>query len=321
MADERIYAVGVDLGGTAIKAGLISKDGKIIKKTSVDTLADKGPDIVIDQIKKGIQFVIEDVSNNQIMGIGVGFPGVVSVEKGTVENPPNLPGWEKVALGEILQNKFNINVTVENDAKAAAVGELIFGAGRGLTNFVMVTLGTGVGGGIIINKKLYRGEIGAAGEIGHTTINYNGQKCNCGSFGCLETYVGNNYLVNHVKDELKNHKDSLIFELIKGDLDSLTPKTISTASEKGDDYAASVIIDTGRYLGYGLASVLNILDISKIIIGGGVSGFGKILFQSTQDTIKERALKSLAAKVQVLPAELKNDAGILGASALVFHRA
>lgn len=319
MSKVKNYAIGVDLGGTAIKVGLVSRDGKIIKKVVVDTLANQGPKIVIEQIKKGIHLVRDNGFINDIAGIGIGFPGIVSIEKGTVENPPNLPGWKKVALGEILEKEFQQSTIVENDANAAAVGEFIFGAGKYFSDFIMVTLGTGVGGGIIINNELYRGEIGAAGEFGHITIDYKGYKCNCGSYGCVESYVGNYYLINHVKKEIKRHKESLIYNLINGDLELLTPKIISLASADGDEFARTIIINTGKYLGFALASVVNILDVSKIIIGGGLSGFGKILFSSVQESIKERALKSIAERIKVYPAKLKNDAGVQGASALVFY--
>jgi len=312
------FAIGVDLGGTSIKVGVVSKEGKIEKKISIDTLAEGGPDIVIHQIKKGIDQVI-DKYLKQIVGIGIGSPGVVA-KKGIVEHPPNLPGWEKVPLGKIIEKEYKIDTFVENDANAAAVGELIFGAGRGIDNFIMVTLGTGVGSGLIINGKLYRGETGAAGELGHITIDYKGPKCNCGNIGCVETYVGNNYMVERVAAELGNHAESKIFELLDNNLGQLSPKIICDAANGGDPYAKSVVIETGKYLGYGLASVVNLLDISKIIVGGGVAGFGKLLFDSIQETIKERTLKSLKDRIEVLPAKLKNEAGILGASALVFYQ-
>ncbi len=313
------FAIGVDLGGTSIKVGVVSKEGKIEKKISVDTLADGGPDIVIHQIKKGIDLVL-DKYIKQVVGIGIGSPGVVAAKKGMVEHPPNLPGWEKVPLGKIIEKAYKIDTFVENDANAAAVGELIFGAGKDLENFIMVTLGTGVGSGIIINGKLYRGETGAAGELGHITIDYKGPQCNCGNIGCVETYVGNNYMVERVSVELGNHPESKIFELLDNNLGQLSPKIICDAANSGDQYAKSVVVETGRYLGFGLASVVNLLDISKIIIGGGVAGFGKMLFDSIQDTIKERTLKSLKDRIEVLPAKLKNEAGILGASALVFYQ-
>lgn len=320
MKKMKKYAVGVDLGGTSIKIGIVSKEGKIIAKTAVETLADMGPKTVVNQIKKGINSLLPGYKK-EIEGIGIGSPGIVSIEKGTVENPPNLNNWKKVQLGDLIESEFKIKVIVENDANAAAIGELIFGAGRKLNDFIMVTLGTGVGGGIIIDRKIYRGEIGAAGELGHTTIDYNGPQCNCGAKGCVETFVGNSYLVDRVVKEIQGKKDSKIFELLNNNLDYLTPKIISDAAQSGDEFAKGVIVDTGRFLGYGLASSVNILDISKIVIGGGVAGFGKLLFDSIENTVKERTLKSLQSRVKILPAKLRNEAGILGASSLVFYKA
>ncbi|MGE5402200.1 MAG: ROK family protein [Ignavibacteriales bacterium] len=320
MAKSKKYVIGVDLGGTSIKVGVVSKEGKLVKKVFVDTLASQGPKVVVNQIKKGIDLVIGDYKK-EVGGIGIGSPGVVSMKKGTVENPPNLPGWTKVPLGKLIEKEFNIRTVVENDANAAAVGELIFGAGKNFSDFVMVTLGTGVGGGIIIDGKLYRGEKGAAGELGHMTIDYNGPKCNCGSYGCIETYVGNNYLVERVNKELQSGKATKIYDLLDNNLNNLTPKVVFDAAQLGDEFAKSVIVETGSYLGYALTSVINLLDIDKILIGGGVAGFGVLLFDSIRDTIRQRVLKPLAPRIKVLPAKLKNEAGIKGASALVFYQA
>ena len=318
MPKSEKFAIGVDLGGTNIKIGIVTEKGKIVKKTSKETKAEDGPKAVISQIKKGIEEILVK-NKRKIQGIGIGAPGTVTPKKGTVENPPNLPGWEKVSLGKLIQKKFNINVFVENDANAAAIGEMIFGAGKKLDSFVMITLGTGVGGGIIAKRKLFRGSYGAAGEIGHTSIDFNGPKCNCGSYGCIETYVGNNYLVNRVKKELPNKQDSKIHELINSDLEALTPKIIDDAANQGDEFAQEVIKELGKYLGVALASASNLLDISTFIIGGGVAGFGEPLFVSMLENTKERVLTPLKSRVKILPAKLKNDAGIKGASALVFH--
>jgi len=319
MAKKEKYAVGVDLGGTYIKLGIVTEAGRIIKKLSIDTRAAEGPEKIISQIKKGIKEIISG-NKHKLQGIGIGSPGVVTVKKGTVENPPNFPGWTKVNLGKIIEKEFKIKVHVENDANAAAIGEMIFGAGKILNSFVMVTLGTGVGGGIIQNRKLYRGEFGAAGELGHITIDYKGDRCNCGSYGCIETYAGNKYLISRVKEELEQNRESKIWEISGNGLSELSPKTIDEAAENGDVYANSVIRDLGLKLGAALASVSNLLDIGVFIIGGGVSGFGKPLFDSTQESIKERVLTPLRPRIKVVPAKLKNDAGIKGASALVFYK-
>lgn len=311
------YAIGVDLGGTSIKFGLVNNAGKIKKKFSLNTHAEEGPEAVINQIKKGIDELLK--SKQKIVGIGIGTPGSVIQKKGTVENPPNFKGWESIPLGSIIKNEFNKKVFVENDANAAAIGEMIFGAGRKYENFIMVTLGTGVGGGIIINRKIFRGESGAAGEIGHLSIEEYGNQCKCGSRGCIETYIGNNYLIEHVKKELPLHKNSKLNVLIQ-DGETLTPKLIHDAYLLKDYYAEMIITDAAFKLGVALSSIINVLDIPTVIIGGGVSGFGKILFETVEKTIKERVMKPNQPKIVVKPAKLKNEAGIKGASALVFYR-
>ena len=319
MAKSERYAVGVDLGGTNIKIGIVSNKGKLLDKLSISSKAEGGPDKVVKQIKIGVKEILSG-SKRKIKGIGIGSPGVVSAKKGTVENPPNFPGWTKVNLGNIISKEFGIPCFVENDANVAAIGELIFGTGKKYNSFVMITLGTGVGGGIILNKKLYRGEIGSAGEVGHITINYNGPKCNCGSYGCIEAYVGNNYLINRIKSELSARPNQKILKLAKNDLALLTPLIINQAAESGDSYAKSVISDMGEQIGAALASVSNLMDVSTFIIGGGVSGFGVPLFTAINKSLVERVITSLRNRVKVLPAKLKNEAGIKGASALVFYK-
>lgn len=319
MAKKEKYAVGVDLGGTSIKLGIVNNSGKIIKKISVETHATEGPDKVISQIKKGIKELLRG-SKYKINGIGIGAPGVVTIKKGTVENPPNLPGWKKVNLGRLIEKAFDTKVYVENDANAAAIGEFIFGAGKKLDSFIMITLGTGVGGGVIQNNKLYRGDFGAAGEIGHMTIDFKGLKCNCGSYGCIETYAGNSYLISRVKEELQNNKDSKLWEITDGDLSLLSPKLINEAADAGDEFSIRVIKELGVYLGAALASMSNLFDISTYIIGGGVAGFGEKLFGPAEEATKERVLTPIRPRIKILPAKLKNDAGILGASALIFYK-
>ncbi len=319
MAKSKKYVIGVDLGGTNIKIGIVSPEGKIIKKTSRKTQAENGPKAVVKNIIEGIK-EITDNKKYPIKAIGIGSPGVVNIKKGTVENPPNFPEWGVVNLEKKISKAFNLKVHVENDANVAAIGEMIFGAGKKLDSFIMVTLGTGVGGGIIINKKIFHGEFGAAGEIGHVTIDYKGPQCKCGSYGCIETYVGNHYLIKRIKVELVNHRKSKIWSLINNDIENLNPKIIQQAAEDGDDYAKSIIKDMGLHLGAAFASVSNLLDISTYIIGGGVAGFGKPLFDAIHESLESRVLKSIKNRVKVKPAKLKNDAGIKGASALVFYK-
>ena len=311
------FAIGVDIGGTNIKLGIISDTGKIVKKALVETKGESGPDVVVSQIKKGISELLLK-NDKKVIGIGIGCAGTVNQKKGTVENPPNLSNWEKVPLGSLIKKAFGYNVFLDNDANAAAIGEMHFGAGKDLDSFIMVTLGTGVGGGIIINRKIYHGDFGAAGEIGHTVIDYNGPKCNCGSFGCIEAYVGNHYLVKRTQGELKNKPVTKIWDLINHDIEKLSPRVIDEAAQAGDEYAKSIIIQLGEYLGCAFASLANILDISEFVVGGGVAGFGKPLFEAAQKKAAERVLIPIRKRIKVRPAKLKNDAGIQGSSALVF---
>jgi len=319
MAEKIKYALGIDLGGTSIKFGIVSNTGKIIYRTSLPSSADAGPDSVISQIKKGIK-QIQSKHKIKFEGMGIGAPGVINIEKGTVEYPPNFKGWKVVKLGDIIHSEFKIPTFLENDANAAAIGELIFGAGKKYNSFVMITLGTGVGGGVIIDKKIYRGDFGAAGEIGHMSIDYNGELCRCGSIGCIEAYIGNNYLKHRVIKDIQVHTDSKILTLVNNEIDQISPRIIQEAMEQGDEYARSVVDDMGLQLGAVLTSVSNLLDISTFIIGGGVSGFGKPLFSKIRETLVDRVFIPTKKRVKVLPAKLKNDAGIKGASALVFYK-
>jgi glucokinase len=319
MTKKNNYAIGVDLGGSSIKLGIVSETGKLIKKNSAKTEAELGPKKVIDKIVQGINELTQK-SKFKIAGIGIGCPGVVTPGKGIVENPPNLPGWDKVNIGKIISKEFNKSVFIDNDANAAAIGELTFGSGKKYKSFIMITLGTGVGGGIVMNNKIYHGDFGAAGEIGHISIDYNGPKCNCGSYGCIEAYAGNQYLRERVRKQLKEHPKSKMWKLIQNDLSKVSPRNIQEAAESGDAFAKSVIDDLGFQLGSAFTSLCNVLDISVFIIGGGIAGFGKPLFDSIKKTIAKKVMAPIRPRVRVLPAKLKNDAGIKGASALVFHQ-
>jgi glucokinase len=316
------YAIGVDLGGSSIKLGIVTSSGRLVRKISIKTEAEKGPDKVIEKIKSGIKELIKDQQTKKIkiQGIGIGCPGVVTPGKGIVENPPNFPHWEKINIKKIIQNEFRKKVFVDNDANAAAIGELIFGSGKRYKSFIMVTLGTGVGGGIIINKKIYHGDYGAAGEIGHISIDYRGPRCNCGSYGCIEAYAGNHYLRERVRHKLKKHPESKIWELINDDLSQVSPRIIQDAAEAGDVFAKNIIEELGVQLGAAFTSLCNVLDISVFIIGGGMAGFGKPLLDSIAKTISRRVMAPIRPRVKVHPAKLKTDAGVKGASALVFHQ-
>lgn len=311
------YIIGIDLGGTFIKAGAVSKEGELLSETSLPSNGEKGPHAVVEQIGKAVEAVKQIHSDDKLLGVGIGSPGIVDLDGGTVKYPPNLADWKIFRLGDEVSKKIGARVEVENDANAAAVGEQKFGAGKGIDNFIMITLGTGVGGGFIIDGKVFRGESGGAGELGHTTVNMEGPLCGCGNRGCVEAYVGQRYLSRRVGEQLKAHPDSLINELIGGDVSKLEPKTVSEAAEHGDRFALDVWKETGAYIGTAVASSFNLFDVGTLIIGGGVAKAGRPLFDAIEVTIEERVLSSIKPRVKVLKAQLENSAGVIGAAALI----
>lgn len=311
------YAIGVDLGGTTVKAGLVTSAGKIVAQTKVPTLGEQGANVVIQQIRKSIQEVLIHTKGKNLCGIGIGSPGIVDDKRGIVKDPPNIRNWHIVTLGEKIQKAFNLPVKVENDANVAAIAEAKFGAGKHHSNFLFVIWGTGVGGGIILDGKIFRGAFGGAGEVGHVSIDFNGARCNCGAKGCVEAYVGQRHLSQRTIERLKNQPSSKILSFIGGDISKLEPKYISQAALSGDKLAREIFTEAGTLMGVALGGVMNVVDLRVIIIGGGLSASGKFVFDAVKKSVQAHVLKPLQKDIKVLPAKLGNSAGILGAAGLV----
>jgi glucokinase len=320
LIEKKTYAIGVDVGGTTIKAGIVDRKGKILEQVSFDTKADKGPRVVMNQIVLTIEQLLEREKKGACLGIGVGMPGVVTPDDGLVRYPPNFADWEEVPVAANLRKVFALPIFIENDANAAAIGEATCGAGKAFKDFLFVIWGSGVGGGIILDHKIYRGPHGGAGEIGHVSVDYNGLLCNCGSKGCIEAYIGQRYLSKRTKEIIQNRpKDafpSKIYDLVGGNLNKIEPAIISRAAEDGDPTAIAILQEAGEILGYGLASALNILDLRIVVIGGGVSAVPSFVYKAILDGLRSRVLKSHKTGVRVLRAELGNTAGIIGAASL-----
>jgi glucokinase len=322
------FAIGVDLGGTAIKVASVSTDGRILFDYTLPTEAEKGPAGVIANILSGIQQVLSETCKMHprelLLGVGVGVPGVVSLDGGTISYPPNLPGWQVVRLGDILRSEVEQReklvrpVFVENDANVAALGESYFGAGRQFNDFVMITLGTGVGGGIIMNNKIYRGVTGAAGELGHITIDYRSERIHAGIRGSIEGLIGQRHIVEYAKSLMTHTPSPLLHELCHGDLSVLDAKLLSIAAERGDKVAIETWRFVGEVLGAGLGSLVSVLDIRKFVIGGGVSGAGEFILTPAREHIYRYTLHSMHEGLEILPAQLGNRAGVMGAAALCF---
>ncbi len=304
------YAIGIDIGGTNIPASIIDENGTVIHTIDKKTMAEGGPDAVINRIVESITDLLKyfdgNIKDAKIIGVGLGAPGALDHQKGLVIASPNLPKWKNVPLVEKIKQQVKMPIFIDNDANCAAIGEHWIGAASGTRNSILITLGTGVGGGIIINNKIYRGSHGTAGELGHITIIANGNKCACGNFGCLEAYASASATALRGKELLKRS--------------DLTAYDIYKQAEQGDALSRDILIESGTYLGIGIATFANIFDPDMIIIGGGFAGAEKYLIPAAIKEAYKRSFKSIMDNVKITTAKLGNHAGIIGAAKLAFEQ-
>lgn len=314
------YAVGIDLGGTNLKAALVHRDDGIVETTRRRTNADKGPEHVLDGMATLARHMIDSAPSSEVVGIGIGSPGAINWERTTVSHPPNLPGWKSINLREALHSRLPaLPIIVENDANVAGLGSAFYGAGQPFNAFIMVTLGTGVGGAIIYRNKIFRGSTGGAAEIGHMTIDYEGPYANSGVAGAIEAYLGQEFLSDHARDRLVNHPDSALHDLVDGDLDRLTPRVLHEAAQDGDDAAQRILEWAGRKLGCVLGAAVNLLDIRTIVVGGGVSSAGDFILAPARETLPNYVVPGLRDDLQIHQEELGNEVSLLGAARLAFE--
>ena len=313
-----VKRIGIDVGGTNVKIALVDGEGKIIYSNSVPTYAQMGYEYTVNNIKQAIKDLMKETNTEakDIQGIGFDFPGQVDCKTGVVKLAPNIPGWVNVPIAQMIEDEFHIPTRIDNDVRCAALGELKFGAGRGCENFVCITVGTGIGSGLVINGKVVRGAANAAGELGHIKLQMeDGPLCGCGDSGCLEAFASGPSIVAMAQEYLKGGKSAKFRELA-GD-GEITPYIVAKAAEAGDPVAKRIFEKMGYYIGMGLTSVINLLNPEKIIIGGGVAECGELLLEPIRRTINERAMKVQREAVEIVPAELGNSAGVIGASMLV----
>lgn len=315
------HAVGVDLGGTNLKAALVDREEGIIEQTQRPSETDQGPEHVEALIASIVADMIDAAPEGSVEGIGIGSPGAVNWERTTVSKPPNFEGWESVNLRSALHSHLDrpLTVIVENDANVAALGSAFYGAGRDSDSFIMITLGTGVGGGIIYQNKIFRGSTGGAAEIGHMTIDYEGPYANSGVSGAVEGYLGQKFLVQHARDRLVNYPDSAIYDLVEGDLDRITSRVLYEAAKQGDELAEDVLAWAGHKLGCVLGSAVNLLDIRTIVVGGGVSGAGDYILDPAREVLPRFITPGLRDNLRILREELGNEVSLLGAARLAFE--
>ncbi len=315
--EEHILPVlAIDLGGTKIITALISNKGQMIAREYCSTLADEGPESVINRILSAIDHLrsLRDISSSQLSGISIAAAGVIDMEKGIITSSPNLPGWCNIPLRDIVKERCKVSTFLLNDANAAALGEHQFGAGKGANNLIYITVSTGIGGGIIINGRLYFGSSGGAGEIGHTTVDVNGPRCSCGNIGCLEVLASGEAVAREAIRRISHGEKSSLTEMVEGKIENITAEKVSLAAQDGDSLALEVIAKAAAYLGAGMVNLVNIFNPEIIIVGGGMAKMGDLLLAPVRQVVKERAFQLPAEAVRIVPAQLGDDAGVFGAA-------
>lgn len=302
------FVVGVDVGGTNVKLGVVDASAKVVARSSFSTKEFiQTPSRLIIAISRAVRELLRTaaVLKKDVQGVGIGLPGLVDVERGVVRVLPNIPGWREVPLKKVLERKLNLPVQIENDVNMITLGEWKYGAGIGINNLICITLGTGVGAGLILNNDIYRGPGFAAGEIGHVPLNEDGPDCGCGGYGCFERYVGNKSLQKWAA-KIFSSKD-------------ITLEDVSRRAMEGRRKALQFWQDVGAKVGTGLIGPVNILNPERVIIGGGVSRSFEFIAPAIRKVISRRAMQTQADMVKVIRARLDDDAGLIGAKVLVCH--
>ncbi|HUG42102.1 MAG TPA: ROK family protein [Longimicrobiales bacterium] len=319
---EKRWVVGVDLGGTNIVVGVLPIDGgELMAVRTQRTEAIRGAKFVVDRIVQMVEQTIAEVagahgaSKEHFAGIGIGSPGPLNRATGTIINTPNL-GWRNFPLRDLISNAVGLPAALDNDANCATYGEWWLGAGREVDHLVGFTLGTGIGGGIVLNGKIFHGASDAAGEVGHTTIDSTGRKCKCGNYGCLEAYASGPAIALRAVEGIEAGVESVLPDLVNGRLDQLTAATVYEGAVLGDAYANEVMKETAKFLGIGIANMINILNPEMIVIAGGVTRAGDHLLVPLRAEVRRRAFRSAEEVCQIVPATLIGTAGVIGAVAM-----
>jgi glucokinase len=308
--------VALDIGGTKFIAAVVGGEGQIVSRAYRQTLAHEGPKRVIARLCSAIGEVIDasGIRRSSFGGIGIAAAGLVDTARGLVTESPNLPSWNNVPLKDRLSSEFGMNSYIINDASAAALGEHAMGAGVGLSNLVFITVSTGIGGGIIIQGKLYEGTNGCAGEIGHMLIQTDGPVCSCGRRGCLEALASGTAIARMARERLAGGEKSILPAVAGRGKADLTAEMVWLAAKKGDSLACDIIDVAADYLGIGLGNLVNIFNPEMVVVGGGVSQMGEMILTPARRSMKRHAFRLPSRTVRVVRAKLRVDAGLLGAA-------
>lgn len=314
------YVVGIDVGGTNIVVGTVAEDGsEVLGLVSEPTIAEQGADAVVARIVKLARASIAAAGRREIVGAGIGSPGPLNTETGVVILTPNL-GWVNMPLRDRIADALQLPATLDNDANCAIFGEWWRGAAQGVDHVVGLTIGTGVGGGIVLRGEIYHGASDVAGEIGHMTIEANGRRCKCGNDGCLEAYASGPAIAARAVEGIESGAETALPQYVAGDLSRLTAQVVYEAAHDGDAYALETVRDTAKLLGAGVANIVNIFNPDVVVICGGVTLAGEKLFGPLRSEVQRRAFKPAWEVCRILPGTLTGTAGVYGAAAVFMQR-
>jgi len=313
--DDLILAL--DLGGTHFRLALADESGEVLSHYEDLTFAGKGPEQGIRRIVGAAREMLSGTDTGSLRGMGVAAAGLIDCEAGVLLTSPNMQSWYKSPLKEILERELKMPVWVGNDANLAALGEHMFGAGKDSDDIIYLTVSTGIGGGVITGGELLSGSCGFAGELGHMTIDVNGPRCKCGNVGCLEVMASGTAIARLAVERLEDGEESAIADLVDGDLDRVTAEVVAGAAKSGDTLAKEVMQTAATNLGVGVVNMVHIFNPELVIIGGGVSKAGDLIFEPVRRVVAERIMPDI--EVRILPAYLGDDSGLLGAVALVLR--
>jgi glucokinase len=314
------YVVGIDVGGTNLVAGTVSEDGsEVLGVVSEPTMPGQGADAVVERIVKLARASIAEAGVKAIAGVGIGSPGPLNTKTGIVLLTPNL-GWTNMPLRDRVSDALGLPATLDNDANCAVYGEWWRGAARGGKYVVGFTIGTGIGGGIVIDGEIYHGASDVAGEFGHMSIDANGRRCKCGNYGCIEAYASGPNIAARAVEGIESGMESSLPQYVKGDLSTITAQIVYEAANDGDEYALDVVRETAHLLGAAVASILNIFNPDVVVICGGVTLAGDSLFTPLRSEVKRRAFKPAWEACRIVPGTLPGTAGVLGAAAVFIQQ-
>ena len=315
--EELILAV--DLGGTNVRVAAVNPQGRILHKFTFPTEAPRGREKVVENIISKVHEFLGRFPDEEfkVLGVGFGIPGAIVLDRGIVSQSPNLPGWEDFDIRSRLNEGLRMPIFIENDANAFSLGEGWLGAARGVKEFCCLTLGTGVGGGIVLNGDIWHGAEGKAGEIGHMVIDVNGPPCQCGSRGCLEVFASGNAVRRMAIEAIRRNENTDLVERCGGAFEAITSKTVYESALDGDPLSREIFQRMGMYLGVGLANLVNLLNVKLMVIGGRVSEAWDFFIDPARGEIEKRALGSMGKGMRIERAKCGDDAGILGAAYLV----